>query len=90
MAAMTAGTEQPRGSEVTTWADGFGRWYAAVPGYRKHPRRVAREAIRRELAARGEIGAGSVVRVEDAPDYWLTTARAERPVYREAIVDQAR
>lgn len=75
---MTAG-------RVRTWADGFGRWYAAVPGDLANPRRTAREAIRRELADRGEIGPGAVVRVEPAPDQWLTTDRASRPVYREAV-----
>lgn len=88
MGSMIAGTEQGKASAVRTWADGFGRWYAAVPGDRPNPRRVAREAIRRELTARGEIGIGAVVRIEEAPDYWLTTDRAERPVYREATDDQ--
>lgn len=68
---------------VRTWADGFGRWYAAVPGDLADPRRTAREAIRRELSDRGAIGAGHVVRVEPAPDHWLTTDRAARPVFRE-------
>lgn len=70
---------------VSTWADGFGRWYAAVPGDRPDPRRTAREAIRRELAAREELPAGYVVRVEPAPDHWLTTDRASRPVFRESV-----
>lgn len=78
---MMAGRMTP--TRVKTFADGFGRWYAAVPGDLANPRRTAREAIRRELAARGEIGAGAVVRVEPAPDHWLTTDRSSRPVYRE-------
>lgn len=75
---MTAG-------RVHTFADGFGRWYAAVPGDLANPRRTAREAIRRELTERGAIGPGYVVRVEPAPDHWLTTDRASRPVYREVM-----
>lgn len=71
-------------ARVHTWADGFGRWYAAVPGDRADPRRTAREAIRRELTAReGDLGAYQV-RVEEAPDEWLSTERALRPVFREA------
>lgn len=69
---------------VETFADGFGRWYAAVPGDVANPRRTAREAIRRELVARDAIGAGCRVRVEPAPEYWLTAARELRPVYRES------
>ena len=88
MANMILGTEQ-NDTAVRTWADGFGRWYAAVPGYRKNPRRVARNAIRRELVARGDVGIGYRVRVEPAPDYWLTTTRAERPVFRELTDDPA-
>ena len=69
---------------VSTWADGFGRFYAAVPGDRPDPRRVARDAIRKELSARGEIGAGHVVRIEPAPREWHTTSDiSARPVFRE-------
>lgn len=68
---------------VHTYADGFGRWYAAVPGDLADPRRTAREAIRRELAEREALAPGHVVRVEPAPDHWLTTDRAARPVFRE-------
>ena len=60
---------------VTTWADSRGRWHARVdfpyPGYGDalagewdRIRAKARRAIRRELEARGEIGAGYAVRVE--------------------------
>lgn len=80
---MTPGTMTA--GRVRTWADGFGRWYAAVPGDLANPRRTAREAIRRELAARGEIHPGHRVRVEEAPADWLTTDRASRPVFREAV-----
>ena len=69
---------------VKTWADGFGRWYAAVAGDAPDPRRVAREAIRAELLARGELGQGARVRVTEAPDHWLTTDRNLRPVFMEA------
>lgn len=72
-----------RAGRVKTWADGFGRWYAAVPGDLANPRRTAREAIRRELAAREDLPRGYVVHVEPAPAEWLTTDRESRPVYRE-------
>jgi hypothetical protein len=69
-------------SRIKTWADGFGRWYAAVPGDLKDPRGAARRAIRAELKARGDTP--PVLRVEPAPDHWLTTDRSTRPVFREA------
>jgi hypothetical protein len=73
-------------NRVHTWADGYGRWYASVPGDVANPRRTAREAIRRELEERGEIGQGHRVSVEEAPDYWLTQLSREiRPVYRERV-----
>lgn len=62
----------PRNS-VTTWADGFGRWYAKVSiGYPAQSDRVdsarlraaARRAIRRQLAARDAMGAGWRLSVE--------------------------
>jgi hypothetical protein len=81
---MNAGTAK-QGRFVKTWADGFGRWYASVPGDAKDPRRMAREAIRRELEARGELGQGYRVRIMPAPDYWLTTDRALRPVFMEVM-----
>lgn len=38
---------------VTTWADGFGVWHAAVPQHAyARPADAARRAIRRELAER--------------------------------------
>lgn len=73
-----------RAGRVKTWADGFGRWYAAVPGDLADPRRRARDAIRRELASREDLAAGHVVRVERAPAEWHTTTDPDaRPVYRE-------
>lgn len=73
-------------NRIHTWADGFGRWYAAVPGDYANPRAAARRAIRKELAARGEIQVLShPTRLEEAPDHWLTTDRATRPVFREAL-----
>lgn len=72
---------------VKTWADGFGRWYAAVPGDHPSPRRLAREAIRRELEERGEIGPGYRIRLAEAPDQWLTTSREARPVFMEVATD---
>lgn len=73
-----------RAGRVKTFADGFGRWYAAVPGDRPNPRRAAREAIRRELADRDQLAPGYVVRVERAPAEWHTTSDLDsRPVYRE-------
>jgi hypothetical protein len=73
-------------NRVHTWADGFGRWYASVPGDVANPRRTARDAIRRELEERGEIHAGFRVCLEEAPDYWLTqTSREIRPVFRERL-----
>ena len=44
-------------TRVSTWADGFGRWHAAVPDT-SDGARVARAAIRAELKARDAIGAG--------------------------------
>lgn len=76
-------TINPR-TRVATWSDGFGRWYAAVPGDMADPRRVARNAIRRQLEMRQTLPAGYAVRVEPAPDHWLTTDRESRPVYMEA------
>lgn len=71
---------------VKTWADGFGRWYASVPGDCADPRRRARDAIRRELEARDAIGNGVPVRVERAPVEWHTTDNPDaRPVYRERV-----
>lgn len=71
-------------TRVRTFADGFGRWYAAVPGDCPDPRRRARDAIRRELTARGDIGPGHVIRLERAPVEWHTTSNPDdRPVYRE-------
>lgn len=72
-------------ASTSTWADGFGVWYAAVPGYLLDPRRAARNAIRRELVERHDMPAGHRVRVEPAPDHWLTTARKLRPVFREVV-----
>ena len=54
-------------SAVATWADGFGRWHAAVPEGVSAPVRVARVAIRRQLVARGQIGPGYAVRVVPVP-----------------------
>lgn len=69
---------------VAVWSDGWGRFYAAVPGDRPDPRRAARDAIRRELAARDAIGTGHRVRVERAPVEWHTTTDVDaRPVFRE-------
>lgn len=79
---MEAGTAR-QAPTVKTWADGFGRWYASVPGDSRDPRRVAREAIRRELEQRGQLGQGYRVRIVPAPDHWLTTDRKLRPVYME-------
>lgn len=71
-------------NRIHTFADGYGRWYAAVPGDLKDPRGAARRAIRRELEAREEIRSADYrVEVEEAPDEWLTTDRASRPVFRE-------
>lgn len=82
--AIAGGTPVTTYGDVKTWADGFGRWYAAVPGDCPDPRRRARDAIRRELVSRDAIGAGVSVRVERAPDEWHTTADPNaRPVYRE-------
>lgn len=57
---------------VTTWADGFGRWYARVP--RDHPTPVvaARDAIDAEVRARHQNDA---LRngVEAAPSYYTDT-----------------
>lgn len=41
---------------VITWADGFGRWHAAVPGtcHNPHAARLAKQAIADELNARDE------------------------------------
>ncbi len=40
---------------VTTWADGFGRWHASVPltGFPTADANAARKAIRAEIDARG-------------------------------------
>lgn len=57
-------------STVRTWADGFGRWYAAVPAQRMAPRYAAANAILAELDARGEIGEGFTLRLEEAPQEW--------------------
>lgn len=70
-------------TNVNTFTDGFGRWYAAVPGDLKDPRAAARRAIKRELEERGDIGPGFRLQIEEAPDHWLTTDRASRPVFRE-------
>jgi hypothetical protein len=52
-------------NKVTTWADGFGRWYARVDLAIATPsdtlpidsvRRVARRAIRREVSLREMVG----------------------------------
>lgn len=86
MSAITAGRPVTSYGPVKTWSDGFGRWYASVPGDSADPRRRAREAIRRELAARDELGSGARVRVERAPDYWHETEDTDaRPVFREAV-----
>jgi hypothetical protein len=72
-------------TRVRTWADGFGRWYAAAPGDLADPRRAAHRAIRAELEARGELSPGGRLRLERAPDHWHTTTDPDlRPVYREA------
>ncbi len=45
---------------TTTWADGLGRWHAAVPwtGCNQADAALARAAIQGELNARGEAGDG--------------------------------
>lgn len=53
-------------TRVTTWADGHGRWHAAVPDT-DDGARVAAEAIRVELEARGDAGPGHVVEVTAGP-----------------------
>lgn len=61
--------------EVTSWADGFGRWHAVVrnvsnaPGTERGYRDAARRAIRTELLARGDIKPGRNYRVRIARDY---------------------
>lgn len=42
-------TDEPR---VSTWADGFGRWYARVPRHAAGPLLAARRAIRDVLRER--------------------------------------
>jgi hypothetical protein len=60
-------------NKVTTWADGFGRWYARVDLAVATPsdtlpidsvRRVARRAIRREIEARMYKGTPFPLRIE--------------------------
>ena len=60
-------------NKVTTWADGFGRWYARVDLAIATPsdtlpidsvRRVARRAIRREVEARQIVGQGYRFNIE--------------------------
>ncbi|WP_372663612.1 hypothetical protein [Amycolatopsis kentuckyensis] len=72
---------------MTTWADGYGRWYARVNfpggygpshlnGEVDRIRAKARRAIRRELAERGALGPGwqcRVVLVESALDHMNVT-----------------
>lgn len=50
-------------TKVHTWADGFGRWHARVTVGPTAARR-AREAIRKEIVARGECGPGWRCRIE--------------------------
>lgn len=67
--------------QVHTYADGFGRWYAAVP-WGSQSAHVAAEAIRVELAERGDIDTGYRVVVERAP-VWSGEAWPAHVVYRE-------
>lgn len=68
---MTAAT-------ITTWANGYGTWYARVPAG-DQAERVARKAIRKELAERGEIGSGVRLRVTRV----LIAGKLGTVVYRE-------
>lgn len=71
-------------SDPHTWADGYGRWHAAVtPG--NDASRRARAAIRAELIARGmRPEDGYLVLVERSPD----DTRAGRVVYRERFEER--
>ena len=54
---------------ITTWADGYGRWYASVPlSVRRDESRSARFAIERELIERGDMSLTYRVSVEHRED----------------------
>lgn len=65
---------------TATFADGYGRWYAAVTPDTFDPVQAAHDAIRAGLEERGECGAGYRIAVERAP---ATITYGNRAVYRE-------
>lgn len=66
---------------VHTWANGYGIWHARVPEG-PSAAHIARHAIRAELKARGDVGAGYVIRLVKA-DPAICDAIPGTVVYRE-------
>lgn len=76
MSAATRGRNAHSDEKTVTWADAHGRWHVRIelpsPGYGpaelkqwgERLRRKARRAVRREIEARGTVGAGWRCRIE--------------------------
>lgn len=87
---------KPR-NKIHTYADGFGVWYAEVTiGYPAPSdainsdsiRASARRAIRREVEARGHVGAGYQFRLEVFKNRLGADNRLYSITYREATLNR--